>query len=148
MSKKRPPPTADDIALLAQLSAKLGAECPSVRWYRLDGHTPVPCTFMEHVQWKDQHGEAERIVARTRVHGVVVSTVFLMLDHYLGINENHVPVLFETMRFREDGATAAPFYNQQQRYCTWDEAIAGHKAIVAELKAAVKGWKAQVKKEP
>jgi hypothetical protein len=52
---------------------------------------------------------------------VCVSTVFLGLDH--NFLRTGPPVLFETMIF------GVPFVSEwQRRYCTWDEAVDGHKA--------------------
>ncbi|MCK4858907.1 MAG: hypothetical protein KAT58_13115 [candidate division Zixibacteria bacterium] len=58
-----------------------------------------------------------------------VSTVFLGLDHNFS-GEGH-PVLFETMVFGE-----SPLADEQERYCTWDEAVAGHAAMVKRVKEA------------
>jgi len=54
--------------------------------------------------------------------GAEVSTVFLGLDHAFG---DGPPVLFETMVF------GGPLDGEQDRYCTWDEAVAGHAAMLA-----------------
>lgn len=61
--------------------------------------------------------------------GVAVSTVFLSLDH--NWFDDGPPILFETMIFDdyEDGA--------QWRYSTWEEAEAGHRARVEELRQRV-----------
>jgi hypothetical protein len=75
--------------------------------YRLDGKTPVKVNdTLEWARWLETH-DAERIVARTRIAGAVVSTVFLGVDYGLGRifgYEQSPPVLFETMTFREDDA--------------------------------------------
>lgn len=74
------------------------------------------------------NGISNRRIAFTEtVTGLEVSTVFLGLDHSHG---GRRPVLFETMVFRhQDGGrdTVA-----QGRYFTWDEAMEGHKANVAD----------------
>jgi len=63
---------------------------------------------------------------------IAVSTIFLGLDHGFRLEveegEEYLPVLFETRVFggeldREGG-----------RYCTYDEAIAGHKEMVERVK--------------
>jgi hypothetical protein len=56
-----------------------------------------------------------------------VSTVFLGIDHGFG---EAAPVLFETMVF---GGELDLF---QDRYATWNEAVAGHRLAVANAKAA------------
>jgi len=56
---------------------------------------------------------------------VVISTVFLGIDHSFG---RGAPVLFETMTFAPGDAEG------QWRYRTWQEAEAGHAAVVASLR--------------
>ena len=82
-------------------------------------------------RWMEDH---DRKVARTRIGNLIVSTVFLGLDHSHGRGE---PLLFETMCFRdknrnpksavEDGDS--PF----DRYCTYEDALIGHNKIVESL---------------
>ena len=87
--------------------------------YKLDGYTPIRCSLME---WVDQFQGSNRIVAQTDVaKDIQVSTVFLGLDHQWG---DGPPLLFETMIF---GGAHDQF---QQRYSTWDQAEAGHRAAL------------------
>ena len=102
-------------------------------YWRLDGmNKPVPCSsaefaemyrddFSRRVDWTELHTPSGR---------VVVSTVFLSLDHSFG---DGPPVLFETMTFggQQDG--------NQCRYRTWDEAVAGHATVVEGIKARYVG---------
>lgn len=101
--------------------------------YRLEGHTPVAVTDLD--QWGTELEASDRYrrVGGAQWHepDVWVSTVFLGVDH------NHYgqgpPILFETMIF----APRVPEVDQEQRrYRTWDEAAAGHAAVVAELASA------------
>lgn len=92
--------------------------------YILDGHTPVPCPDI--VKWGLWYETADRHVARDIVNDVTVSTVFLGIDHSFGRDE---PVLFETMIF------GGPHDEYQRRYCTWDEAEAGHRKALALVAA-------------
>lgn len=92
-----------------------------MRWYRLEGKTPVPCTMMEAASLIESD---DRIVARTEVGSATVSTVFLALDHNHGRGP---PLLFETMIFTATGAA----HGYQERYATWDEAESGHARAVA-----------------
>jgi hypothetical protein len=71
-----------------------------------------------------------RRVADTPIddNGAHVSTVFLGMDH--GMRGEGKPVLFETLVF--GGALDGDMW----RYCTWDEAEAGHAAVVAICQAA------------
>jgi hypothetical protein len=86
-------------------------------WYRLDDkQDPVRIPFEELLFRKDTW----RLVARTTVYdGCEVSTVFLGLDHAL-IPGDGSPIVFETMVF------GGPFDQEQERYCTWADAEAGH----------------------
>jgi hypothetical protein len=66
-----------------------------------------------------------RVLRRTKLPGNVrVSTVFLGLDHSWNFG-NASPILFETMIFggEHDG--------YQDRYHTYNEALAGHKKAIA-----------------
>ena len=77
----------------------------------------------------------ERIVNLTIFigkHGKVrISTVFLGLNHSFFEGP---PLWFETMVF------GGPLDQEQDRYTTWDEAKAGHEAMVKRAKKASKPW--------
>ena len=64
---------------------------------------------------------------RFRVEKIMVSTVFLGLDH--GYNENGPPILFETLVFN------GPLRDEMDRCATWDEAEAMHLAMVERVRA-------------
>jgi hypothetical protein len=90
-------------------------------YYILDGHTPVPATLEE---WAARFESSNRHVAKdTAPEGVLVSTVFLGLDHRFG--DDGPPLLFETMIF------GGEHDEDQWRYSTWDEAVAGHAAALS-----------------
>lgn len=91
------------------------------------------------VTWSKWMEKGDRRVANDLVApGVEVSTVFLGLDH--NYFDKGPPILFETMVFDDyEGG-------EQWRYCTWDEAVAGHKAVVERLRARIAATAA--KKEP
>jgi len=88
------------------------------RYYYLDGHSVLPTDdiskcFAKHV---------DRVVAKTQIGEVGISTVFLGIDHrYDG---GGPPLLFETMIF------GGEHDKYQERYSSWDEAEAGHKKVV------------------
>jgi hypothetical protein len=99
-----------------------------MKFYTLDGHTPVPVARDNVVTWGRWFETTDRRVAHDSFPGAVtvsVSTVFLGLDH------RHVgdgpPLLFETMVF------GGPHDQAQLRYATWDEAIAGHARMVRRV---------------
>ena len=96
-----------------------------------DGRTPLlEENFMEWARWFETSGESRR-VGRTEIGSLgYVSTVFLGLDHGW---RSPRPILFETMSFLGDGDHGETYF---ARYATWDEAEAGHAAIVeAALRA-------------
>lgn len=103
-----------------------------------DGHTPIAvgdpraCFDLSYVsspKWQEElitwgrwMEGADRRVAQDSVWGVRVSTVFLGCDHRWNFDGSDAPqpILFETMVF------GGVFDEYQERYCTWDEAVAGH----------------------
>jgi hypothetical protein len=97
-------------------------------YYKLDkDHRAVPVRDV--IEWATWFETADRIVTHTRFEpGILVSTVFLGLDHRFG--DRGPPLLFETMVFginMEDEAMTC-------RYSTWDDAETGHKATVRRVK--------------
>lgn len=93
-------------------------------YYNMDGQ-PIPM-----LEWAAlmENGEA-RTVARDEVGDLTVSTVLLGLDHRFG-GADGPPVIFETMVFGH--AIEAEF---QWRYATKEQALAGHRQVVAAILA-------------
>jgi len=94
----------------------------------LDGHKVVPTDLDTWSRWFQR---ANRKVASDHIGDILISTVFLGLDHSYGSGP---PLLFETMIF------GGPHDQYQERYTTWEEAEAGHaKAleIVKEQKEVI-----------
>lgn len=86
-----------------------------------DRKTPVSCDLMECARAI----EKDRVVSKDELPGgVLVSTVFLGLDHSFGSGP---PILFETMIF------GGPHDGYQERYSSWDEAEKGHKKALAKV---------------
>jgi hypothetical protein len=123
---------------------------PRARYYVLggeDGRTPVPMFGCggekEHRQAMTLEGirrigaaigSADKIVAQTETaDGIIISTVFLVLDHSHGFGDK--PVLFETMAFNDEGAVLHVEELGQQRYYTWAEAETGHMEVVDAYEA-------------
>lgn len=96
---------------------------------------------LEWARWFENH--ERRIVEQTELKFHWVSTVFLGIDHrWVGKGP---PVVFETMTFtrervvkkllgrlmslREEADVDFGF----NRYCSWDDALTGHRAIVGRL---------------
>lgn len=98
-----------------------------IRWYILDeNHNPVAAEMLTAAVWMEYFDN--RIVKQSLLNKrrrIKVSTVFLGLDH--GYKENS-PVLFETMIF------GTSLNDYQERYRTWDEAIAGHGRALARAR--------------
>lgn len=97
--------------------------------YILDGKTPIPCEdLLQWAIWMDDPKNV--VVASTECVGLHISTVFLGRN-WLAYSDSLI--LFETMVF-ESGSLTDKYI---QRYCTWDEAVAGHGAIVALIQSGL-----------
>ena len=95
-----------------------------IKWYILDeNHTPRVADVIEAGIWMEKKDNI--IVKKTQVDkNILVSTVFISLDHSFEINKKHIPILFETMIFGGE-------YDQyQERYETWDQALEGHEECI------------------
>jgi hypothetical protein len=97
------------------------------KFYRLNEDHSVSLIEGPHamLRWAECFESLDRVVAKTNIEGVEVSTVFLGLDHSFGRGP---PLLFETMTFDDYGSGEICL-----RYSTWDEAVRGHNATVVEL---------------
>ena len=96
------------------------------RYYKLDGRRVVTCQHL--LEWAQWFETAERHVADDLIEGYRVSTVFLGMDHSFAPGDGP-PVLFETMIFAPVGDHEA-----MDRYCTWEEAEAGHARMLQGLR--------------
>lgn len=95
--------------------------------YVLDHHTPVPTT--DAMAWGKLFNDPKyRTVKKDVIGDILVSTVFLGLDHGYGSGK---PVLFETMIFGGDHD------DYQVRYCTWEEAEAGHERAIKLIQKSI-----------
>lgn len=91
--------------------------------YTLDGHEPVPA--YDTLEWAKWFETNDMTVGKTTVNGILVSTVFLALDHNFS---GGTPILFESILFAGDEQS-----DMLQRYHTWEEAEEGHWRLVAAL---------------
>lgn len=91
--------------------------------YILDGKTPVLEPDLH--KWGEWYETANRVVRQAILGDVRLSTVFLGLDYQW---MDGPPLLFETMIF------GGPRDQETHRYSTWDEAEAGHKKLLEELR--------------
>ena len=90
-----------------------------------DAGAPVRCTDLtEWTTWFENADDRRRL-ALDGFDDVTVSTIFLALDHNWG---GGPPLVFETRVF------GGPLNDEQERYSTRAEALAGHAAWVARAK--------------
>lgn len=88
--------------------------------YVLRGKEVVRAISME--QWaREFENDPNRILSQTSIGCYKISTVFLGLDH--NFDKKGPPLVFETMIFGE-----GQWDQQQYRYSTYEEAMAGHQA--------------------
>lgn len=95
-------------------------------FYILDGRVPVPVATSR--EWAAWRLIADRRVAADKVGDVLVSTVFLGIDHnWAGVGP---PILFETLVF------GGPLGGAMERYSSWEHAEQGHAAMLALVRVA------------
>ncbi len=101
----------------------LGADKRPVRLY------PGPSAHAELAALRSAIKDAQRTVAVTEVaEGVRVLTEFLFLDYQWG---QRTPEFFETR------VIGGPLDEEQRRYATYDEALAGHARMAHLVRAAL-----------
>jgi hypothetical protein len=91
-----------------------------IQKYILDADgQPEPCDDI--IEWGLWMRSEKRVIGHDMIGSVLVSTVFLGIDHYFGDSAlEHVPILFETMVFGGE-------HDQYcRRYATKTKAISGH----------------------
>ena len=81
----------------------------------------VPAEEPDLMKWATEFRGADRTVKKTTIGDILVSTVFLGLDHQWGEGP---PLLYETMVFGGD------FDEICERFSTRDGAILGHQQVV------------------
>jgi hypothetical protein len=98
------------------------------------------------LEWARWLENTDRIVRQDRLANgeVLVSTVFLGLDHAFGLcsGKQGSPVLFETMSF--DDLELLP--EIQERCCEWLEAEAQHRAVLSGVESQLKDWKMRLRR--
>lgn len=95
--------------------------------YILKDKKPLAVTLEEWARRFCEDGDDRRVARDELAGGVSVSTVFLGIDH--NFSDVGPPVLFETMIF------GGPHDEEQWRYTTWNEAVAGHQVAVELARA-------------
>ena len=96
-------------------------------WILKDGEVTQVLDLLE---WGKVFRPETRHIARTEIDDVLISTVFLGIDHQWGRGP---PLLFETMVF------GGELSGEQVRYSTLREAKAGHEKMVKRIEDAGKG---------
>lgn len=76
------------------------------------------------VMWSRAMENINKIIDKTVINNMTISTVFLGVNHAIG---STIPILFETMVF------GGEYDGLMERYSTWDEAMSGHKLICDNL---------------
>ena len=108
---------------------------PRTAVYLLDDqHQPVRAiisTVGQFFDWSERWNQQRSILHEEVAPGLFVSTIFLGIDHSYSIDPDHTPLLFETMVFNDYEA------GDQWRYHTYDEAVAGHAAVVEMIRARI-----------
>lgn len=98
--------------------------------YILVNGQPVTADHLTWGRWMTEHPE-DKIIRKTQIDDMVISTVFLGLDHNFSPKEEETePILFKTMIFggEHDG--------EQWRFATHAEAVEFHEVFCASLSAA------------
>lgn len=104
------------------------------RMYILKGRKPVQ--VHDPFEFSEWFHTADRTVGRTRIGNLLVSTVFLGIDHSFGPVGK--PILFETMAFiYGETHRQAPHDVYQKRFATWSGAERHHKRLVQKIRWAI-----------
>jgi hypothetical protein len=98
-------------------------------YWILQGKLAVPVDLMTWARWFESAGDS-RLVAKTRIGGVEISTIFIGLDH--NFFEDGEPEIFETMVFRGGSG------QECDRCGTWEGAEGMHTNAVALVRAEIK----------
>lgn len=96
-----------------------------------------PVLELDLLKWACWYEKADRRIALTEIGDIHISTVFLGLDHnfeWIFGDGEYKPILYETMIFWP----GHELDNDQARYSTREEALAGHEAVVTRVKIALK----------
>lgn len=122
--------------------------------YILQGTEPVPCDSL--LEWGKWLESADLVVEETFVQNPVsnvvirISTVFLGLDYRFSAEGE--PLLFETMAFGEPEdielfgirKLIPKSLGYQRRYCTWGEAVEGHRRVQEDILLSIEVERARI----
>lgn len=116
---------ADGVAAVRVVRAPAaGGRAVSLPYYGMDGE-PI-----DRLEWLARF-ESDRLLAQETVReGILVSTVWLGIDHSWGRYD--APLIFETMVFASRTEVGVGPELDVRRYTTKTEALAGHAELVAK----------------
>ena len=111
-----------------------GTEMKSKKWnevlsrpiyYVLDEHkNPVPSNIDALIQWFERGRHVRKNTIKK--YNITISTIFMAIDHNFDCHRGDPrPILFETMIFINGEPD-----DYQERYCTWQDALKGHRCAV------------------
>jgi hypothetical protein len=108
------------------------------RFYKLLGKLTVPVGD-DAMEWAQTWTEPNRLVRQTEISNVLISTVFLGIDHnhfaMIRGDMDAPPILFETMIFPTDDER---WNGYQTRCSTWDQALNMHNSAVAHVRKVLR----------
>jgi hypothetical protein len=106
-------------------------------YYRLDENkNPVECDMMEAFSVYEENKTKNRM-KRTefKKYDCFVSTVFLPINHNYDFESEKRPIVFETMIFWESNEKLDGY---ERRYCTYKDALIGHRRAVRKVIKAIR----------
>jgi len=104
-----------------------------IKWYILEKGKIKLCKDMMKIE--NFLRSKEKIIKQTHIGKVMVSTVFLSLDHSFNLTKKSKPILFETMIF---GSKRIALKDYQVRYSSLKDAKNGHLDAVKFAKHILK----------
>ena len=100
-------------------------------WYKLDKeNNPMICNDMQdYIKWEEENVNQKKVKQDT-IGDILVSTVFLALDHGFG---SKAPLLCETMIF------GGEHDQYQDRYSSYEDALKGHQQALDLIQTVENG---------
>jgi hypothetical protein len=97
----------------------------------------LPVEIDDLIFWaKEFNNNTKRIVKKTNIGNILISTVFLGICHEFLDDHKHC-ILFETLVF-DDKKECPEYEGHMIRYTTYQKALKGHNELVKEVKTFLK----------